>query len=52
LENRRVEQVLPEVVGTSGSRKEVEKGFRRANMVQIRCTYVCKQKKRYLLKRF
>jgi hypothetical protein len=31
-------------VGTSGSGKDVEKGCRRVNMVQILCTPVCKWK--------
>jgi hypothetical protein len=40
----RSEQVLPGVVGNSGRGEEERKGYRRANMVQILFTHVCKWK--------
>jgi hypothetical protein len=43
-ENRRVEQVLPVGVGTSGRWEDVGKGCGRVNTVQILCTHVCKWK--------
>jgi hypothetical protein len=41
-DNRRVEQVLPKNVSTSGRGEEVEKEYWRVNVVQILCTHVCK----------
>jgi hypothetical protein len=43
-EDRRVEQVLPGEVGTSGIGEEVGKGCGRVNIVQILCIQVCKWK--------
>jgi hypothetical protein len=43
-ENRRMEQVLPGGLGTSGRVEEVGKGCGRVNIVQILCTHVCKWK--------
>jgi hypothetical protein len=31
-------------VGTNGRGEDIRKGYRRVNMVQILCTYVCKWK--------
>jgi hypothetical protein len=42
--NRRAEQVLPGVIGTSGKGEEVRKMYGRVNIVQILCTNVCKWK--------
>jgi hypothetical protein len=43
LENRQAEQVLS-WGGNSGRGKDVEKSYRRANIVHILCTQVCKWK--------
>jgi hypothetical protein len=40
--NRKAEQVLPGVGGTSGKGEDVGKGWWSMNMVQIPCTHVCK----------
>jgi hypothetical protein len=39
LENRRVERFLPGEIGNSGMGKEVQKGHRRVNIVQILCPH-------------
>jgi hypothetical protein len=42
-ENRRLEQILPQGIDTSGWEEEVGRGCRRVNMMQILCTHVYKQ---------
>jgi hypothetical protein len=44
LKNKRVEEVLPEGVDTSGRGEEVGKGYKKVNTMQILCAHVCKLK--------
>jgi hypothetical protein len=46
-ESRKAKQVLSGVggVGISGREENIKKGYRRVNMVEIKCAHVCKWKK-------